>query len=270
MRHTLYFTLFLFNDTATTEIYTLSLHDALPISAKLFMDAIYQVVRANKALIPAFETEGSLYIRPFILGTETCMGVRPAKEFVFGVVATPVGSYFTDGFKPIRLLTSAYDRAAPNGLGHIKAGANYAASLYPKYLAKEQGFDDCLYLDPKTHTKLDETGATNVIGIQGNTFVTPQSSSILPSITNASLQVLAKEYLKMDVETRPITIEELKQFDEFGACGTAAVITPISLIQHKTKKFHFKKYEILHKLYKLLQSIQYGVIKEPYGWVVEV
>jgi len=241
-----------------------------PVPKDLFIQAIKQIVDANRNLIPAYETKGSLYIRPFVIGTETTMGVRPATEFLFGVVATPVGSYFKDGFTPIRLQTSKYDRAAPNGIGSIKTGANYAASLYPKHLAKQDGFDDCLYLDPRTHTRLDETGATNVIAIKGNQFITPQSSSILPSITNNTLQILAKDYLDLEVLIKPIEIEELRTFDEFGACGTAAVITPVSEVYHGEVIYQFKSYEKLHKLFDLLQSIQYGDIKESYGWVISV
>lgn len=241
------------------------------ISKEMFLNAVYDVVRANKDLVPPYESKGSLYIRPFIIGTETVMGVRSAEEFMFAVVVTPVGSYFKDGFGPIRLTTTEYDRAAPNGLGNIKAGANYAASLYPRALAKSQGFDDCIYLDPKTHTKLDETGATNVIAVTyDNKFITPQSNSVLPSITNNSLQKLAKDYLKMEVIKRDILITELNDFKEFGACGTAAVITPISEVHHKGVTYKLQSYEILHKLFNLLQSIQYGDINEPYGWVIEV
>lgn len=244
----------------------------IPVVPKaLFLSAINQIVLANKDLVPSYESKGSLYIRPFVIGTETVMGVRSATEFLFGVVATPVGSYFTEGFKPITLTTTTYDRAAPNGLGNIKAGANYAASLYPKYLAKQAGFDDCLYLDPKTHTKLDETGATNVIGItHDNQFVTPQSDSVLPSITNNSLQIIAKEMLNMEIIKKDIFLEDVKDYKEFGACGTAAVITPISTIHHEGRYFNFKSYDILHKLHDLLLAIQYGDVKEHFGWVVSV
>lgn len=242
-----------------------------PVPEELFIKAIKQIVDANRDLVPSYESKGSLYIRPFVIGTETVMGVRSANEFLFGVIATPVGSYFKDGFNPISLTTTPYDRAAPNGLGHVKTGANYAASLYPKHLAKQKGFDDCLYLDPKTHTKVDETGATNIIAItKDNQFVTPQSKSILPSITNQSLQMIAKKYLGMDVIHRDIPLHELKDFEEIGACGTAAVITPISRIHHEGEDFIFESYEKLHKLYDLLQGIQYGDIKDEFGWVIKV
>ncbi|MBN3491208.1 branched-chain amino acid aminotransferase [Acholeplasma equirhinis] len=241
-----------------------------PVPKDLFFDAIKKIVDANRDLIPSYESRGSLYIRPFVIGIETTMGVRPSSEYLFGVVATPVGSYFKDGFSTIRLQTSKYDRAAPNGLGNVKAGANYAASLYPKHLAKLDGFDDCLYLDPKTHTRIDETGATNVVAIKGEKFITPQSNSVLPSITNNTLQVLAKDFLNMEVEVRAIDLTELATFDELGACGTAAVITPVSEVKHEEISYKFKSYEKLHKLFKLLQSIQYGDIKESYGWVISV
>ena len=236
----------------------------------MFLDAVKQVVEANKDLVPSYESKGTIYIRPFVIGTETVMGVRSANEFLFCIVATPVGNYFKDGFNPIDLTTTPYDRAAPNGLGQVKSGANYAASLYPKYLAKQQGFDDCLYLDPKTHTKIDETGATNIIAIKGNQFITPQSTSILPSITNNSLQTIADKLLHMEVIRRPIDVVELEKFEEVGACGTAAVITPIATIFDNGTTYKFQSYEKLHKLYDLLQSIQFGDIKEDFGWVIEV
>ena len=187
------------------------------------------------------------------------------------MVATPVGSYFVDGFNSIKLITSDYDRAAPNGLGHIKAGANYASSLYPKNLAIKEGYNDCLYLDPKTHTKLDETGATNVIGITNNNeYITPGSSSILPSITNLSLQEIASEMLNLKVIKRDILIEELSTFKEFGTCGTAAILTPVSLVTHNKVDYTFESSEILHKLYNLLQSIQHGSIIFKKEWIFEV
>lgn len=234
----------------------------------IFINAVTEIVLKNERLIPSYESKGSLYIRPFMIGTETVMGVRPANEYLFCIVVSAVGSYFTNGFGSIKLSTSPYDRAAPNGLGHIKAGANYGASLYPKYLVKADGYDDCLYLDPKTHTKLDETGATNVIAITPqNEFVTPQSTSILPSITNHSLQVIANDYLGMPVIKREIPLVDLPKYVEFGACGTAAVLTPVSTIRHDETLYHFPNTEILHKLYDFLTAIQYGDIKEPYGWV---
>ncbi|ABX81750.1 branched-chain amino acid aminotransferase [Acholeplasma laidlawii] len=240
------------------------------VPVEMFLDAVHKVVEANKDLVPSYESKGTLYIRPFVIGTETVMGVRSSNEFLFCIVATPVGNYFKDGFKPIDLTTTPYDRAAPNGLGHVKSGANYAASLYPKHLAKQQGFDDCLYLDPKTHTKVDETGATNIIAIKDNMFITPQSKSILPSITNNSLQTIAEKMLGMEVIRRAIDVTELSTFDEVGACGTAAVITPISKIHDNGVNYEFKSYEKLHKLYDLIQSIQFGDIKEDFGWVIEV
>ena len=236
----------------------------------MFLNEVKKIVEVNKDLIPSYASGGTLYIRPFVIGTETVMGVRSATEFLFCIVATPVGNYFKDGFNPIDLTTTPYDRAAPNGLGHVKSGANYAASLYPKHLAKQQGFDDCLYLDPKTHTKIDETGATNIIAIKDDMFVTPQSSSILPSITNNSLQTIAEKMLNMKVVRRPIEVTELVSFDEIGACGTAAVITPIATIFDNGTTYKFKSYEKLHKLYDLLQSIQFGDVKEDFGWVIGV
>lgn len=241
------------------------------VPVDMFVDAVKQVVKANHDLVPNFETKGSLYIRPFIMGVGDILGVKPADEYVFMIVVSPVGSYFTDGFTSIKLTTTPYDRSAPMGLGHVKSGANYIASLYPKKLAQSQGFDDCLYLDPKTHTKLDETGATNVIGIHKNgRFVTPQSETILPSITNHSLRWIAENMLELKVERRTITIEELDSFSEFGACGTAAILTPISHIRHGSVDYHFKDNKILEKLYQTLLNIQYGVIEDPNDWITVI
>ncbi|HEY8405502.1 MAG TPA: branched-chain amino acid aminotransferase [Acholeplasma sp.] len=238
------------------------------IPEDVFIDAVTKIVLMNEHLIPDYESKGSLYIRPFMIGTEAVLGVRPSNTYLFCIVVSAVGSYFANGFGTIKLQTSPYDRAAPNGLGHIKAGANYGASLYPKHLAKEAGFDDCLYLDPKTHTKLDETGATNVIAITDkNEFITPQSTSILPSITNHSLQVIAKDFLNMKVLKKEIYITDLPNYVEFGACGTAAVLTPVEVVEHEGTRYTFKKYDILHKLYDYLTGIQFGDIKEPYRWV---
>ncbi|MFA5692992.1 MAG: branched-chain amino acid aminotransferase [Acholeplasmataceae bacterium] len=238
---------------------------------KKFINAIKLVVKENEELIPSFESKGALYIRPFVFGTESVLGVRPSNTYLFGIVASPVGSYFNNGFNTIKLMTSDYDRAAPNGLGSIKAGANYASSLYPKQIALESGFNDCLYLDPKTHTKLDETGATNIIGITNNNeFITPNSNTVLPSITNMSLQEIASDLLNLKVIKRDINLTELKNFKELGACGTAAILTPISLVQDKDIKYRFESSEILHKLYDLLQSIQFGLIKFKNDWVIEV
>lgn len=241
------------------------------IPKELFINGIIETVKANRNLIPSYESKGALYLRPCIIGTESVLGVRGADEFLFAIVASPVGNFFNDGFRDIKLYATDYDRAAPNGLGSYKAGANYAASLYAKKEAISLGYDDCLYLDPKTHSKLDESGASNVIVITNDLkFVTPQSDSILPSITNNSLQVIAKDYLNMEVVRRDVFVDELEELKEFGACGTAAVITPVELIHHKGKNIIFKTHEVLEKLYKILIGIQFGDIKETYGWVIEV
>lgn len=241
------------------------------VPKELFYKGVLETVKANKDLIPSYESKGSLYVRPSIIGTESVLGIRSANEFLFFIVASPVGNYFNDGFKPIKLYASDFDRAAPNGLGSYKAGANYAGSLYAKKEAVSLGYDDCLYLDPKTHTKLDECGASNVIVItKDNKFMTPQSDSILPSITNNSLQTLAKDFLHMEVIRKDILVDELGNVAEFGACGTAAVIAPVGLIRHKDKDITFKSHEKLQQLYNLLTGIQFGDIKEHYGWVIEV
>lgn len=241
------------------------------ISDEMFLDAVKKVVLKNKALIPSYETKGSLYIRPFVMGIGDVLGVKPSEIYLFMVVVSPVGSYFKDGFTPITLTTTVYDRSAPNGLGSYKAGANYAASLLPKHLAKENGFDDCLYLDPKTHSKLDESGAANVIAITKDLkFVTPHSPTILPSITNNSLQTIASKLLNLEVECRPINIRELSSFIELGACGTAAIITPISKVVDKETVYTFKEFSYLEKMYDLLTSIQYGLIPDPFGWIINL
>ncbi|VEU83217.1 Branched-chain-amino-acid aminotransferase [Acholeplasma hippikon] len=241
------------------------------IPKELFYEGILETVKANRELVPSYESKGALYVRPSIIGTESVLGIRSANEFLFFVVASPVGNYFNDGFKPIKLYATDFDRAAPNGLGSYKAGANYAGSLYAKKEAVEMGYDDCLYLDPKTHTKLDECGASNVIVItHDNKFMTPQSDSILPSITNNSLQILAKDYLKMEIIRKEIHLDELDGLKEFGAVGTAAVISPVGLIHHHGRDIRFKSHDILEKLYGLLTGIQFGDINENYGWVIEV
>ncbi len=242
-----------------------------PISDEHFLNAVKAVVLKNKDLVPTLETNGSLYIRPFVMGVGDILGVKPADKYLFMVVVSPVGCYFTDGFKPISLVTSAYDRSAPAGLGSFKTGANYASSLFPKYIAKGQGYDDCLYLDPKTHTMLDETGATNVIAITKDLkFLTPQSKTILPSITNNSLQIIAEKILKLPVERRPVLLTELSDFLEFGACGTAAVITPVSKVVDGDTVYTFSQFTYLEKMYDLLTNIQYGIIPDPFDWIINL
>lgn len=245
------------------------------ISEDKFIDAVKQVVKANEHFVPPYGSGATLYLRPFVIGVGHNLGVRPAPEYIFSVFAVPVGPYFKGGLKPVNFMTSPYDRAATYGTGAAKVGGNYAGSLYPNKIAKDKGFADCIYLDPATHTKIEEVGAANFFGItHDDTFVTPKSPSILPSITKYSLLHVAKEYLNMDVEERDVLVANLDEFKEAGACGTAAVITPIGGIQHK-EDFHVFYSEtevgpVTRKLYDTLYNIQFGDVEAPEGWIVEV
>lgn len=240
-----------------------------------FIDACKQVVQANEAYVPPYGTGGTLYLRPFVIGVGDNVGLRPAPEYLFIVFCVPVGAYFKDGLTPVNFITSEYDRAAPYGTGAVKVGGNYAGSLYPHQLAAEKGFADCIYLDPKTHTKIEEVGAANFFAItKDNKFVTPKSPSILPSVTKYSLIHIAKDYLGMEVEERDVFIDTLHEFKEAGACGTAAVITPIGGIQHKDHLHIFHSETevgpITKKLYNTLYGIQFGDVEAPSGWIVEI
>jgi len=240
-----------------------------------FIDACVQVVKANEAWVPPYGTGATLYLRPFVIGVGDNIGVSPAREYIFSVFCIPVGPYFKGGMSPIDFSVSEYDRAAPKGTGAAKVGGNYAASLYPHEKAREEGFADCVYLDPSTHTKIEEVGAANFFGItKDNKFVTPISDSILPSITKYSLLHVAKEYLGLEVEERDVYIDNLDEFAEAGACGTAAVISPIGSITYKGKKHILHSLTevgpITRKLYETLVGIQIGDIKAPSGWILEV
>ncbi|QEK11251.1 branched-chain amino acid aminotransferase [Crassaminicella thermophila] len=245
------------------------------IPEEKFIDACIKVVKANEAYVPPYGTGATLYIRPFIIGVGENIGVKPAPEYLFCVFCLPVGPYFKGGMTPVNFTVSEYDRAAPYGTGAAKVGGNYAGSLLPHELAAKKGFADCIYLDPMTHTKIEEVGAANFFGItKDNKFVTPKSPSILPSITKYSLMHIAKEYLGMEVEERDVFIDKLDEFKEAGACGTAAVITPIGGIEYK-ENFHVFHSEtevgpVTKKLYDTLYGIQFGDIDPPKGWIVEV
>lgn len=240
-----------------------------------FMDACYQVVKANEAYVPPYGTGATLYLRPYVIGIGDNLGVRPAPEYMFGVFCCPVGPYFSGGLAPVNFMVAEYDRAAPYGTGGVKVGGNYSASLLPHELAVKQGFADCIYLDPATHSKIEEVGAANFFGItKDNKFVTPKSESILPSITKYSLMQIAKDYLGMEVEERDVFIDKLDEFQEAGACGTAAVITPIGGIQHKGE-FHVfysttEVGSITRKLYDTLYQMQIGDLEAPEGWIFQV
>ncbi len=237
-----------------------------------FMSACEQVVKANIDLVPPYGSEATLYLRPFVIGVGRNLGVKPATEYIFAVICSPVGSYFKGGLAPNKFVITTYDRAAPNGTGNAKVGGNYAASLYPNQMAKKNGYADCIYLDPLTHSKIDEVGAANFFGItKDNKFVTPQSPSILPSITKKSLMFLAEEYLGMEVIQGDVFVDKLDMFAEAGACGTAAVISPIGRIDHLEKSYIFHSETevgpVTKKLYDLLIGIQFGDIEAPSDWV---
>ena len=245
------------------------------IPVEKFIDACMQVVKANERFVPPYGTGATLYIRPFMIGVGDNIGVKSAPEFIFSVFCLPVGAYFKGGMKPVNFMIADYDRAAPKGTGKQKVGGNYAASLQAHKKAAEGGYADCIYLDPATHTKIDEVGAANFIGItKKGEFVTPYSESILPSITKYSLMQIAKDYLKMPVSERDVLIDNLDEFAEAGACGTAAVITPIGGIEYKNKLHVFHSETevgpITKKLYDLLSGMQFGDVEAPEGWIFEV
>jgi len=238
----------------------------------MFEEAILKVVKLNERFVPPYESGASLYIRPLLIGTGAKVGVSPSDEYLFMVFVTPVGPYFKGGFKPANMvIMREFDRAAPQGTGTVKIGGNYAASLKSGEIAHQKGYASVLYLDSKEKKYIDECGAANFFMIKGNTYATPQSNSVLPSITNKSLCQLAED-MGMKVERRHITVEELSDFDEVGACGTAAVITPIGRIDDADtgKSYVFSKDgepgETCLKLYHALRAIQYGEAPDNYGW----
>lgn len=245
------------------------------IPEEKFISACVQVAKANEEYIAPYGTGATLYIRPFIIGVGDNIGVKPAEEYIFCVFCCPVGPYFKGGVTPVNFMISDYDRAAPYGTGAAKVGGNYAASLLPHENSAKKGFADCIYLDPATHTKIEEVGAANFFGItKDNKFVTPKSPSILPSITKYSLLYIAKEYLGMQVEERDVYIDKIDEFAEAGACGTAAVITPIGGIEYKDKLHVFYSETevgpVTGKLYDTLYGIQFGDVEAPQGWIVEI
>ena len=238
-----------------------------------FVDAIVQTVKANIDYVPPYGSGATLYIRPYMFGTNAVIGVKPADEYQFRVFTTPVGPYFKGGAKPITIRVSDFDRAAPHGTGHIKAGLNYAMSLHAIVDAHNQGFAENVYLDAATRTKIEETGGANILFItKDNKVVTPKSNSILPSITRRSLLIVAKEYLGLEVEVREVYLDEVKDFAECGLCGTAAVISPVGKINDHGKEICFpsgmeEMGPITKKLYETLTGIQMGRIEAPKGWI---
>lgn len=238
-----------------------------------FVDAVVKTVEANIDYVPPYGSGATLYIRPYMFGSNAVIGVKPADEYQFRVFCTPVGPYFKGGVKPITIRVSDFDRAAPRGTGHIKAGLNYAMSLYAIMDAHRQGFDENMYLDPGTRTKVEETGGANFLFVtKDNKVVTPKSDSILPSITRRSLVYVAKEYLGLEVEEREVYFEEVKDFAECGLCGTAAVISPVGKIVDHGKEICLpsgmsEMGPVTKKLYETLTGIQMGRIQAPEGWI---
>ena len=246
------------------------------LSTERFKEAILKVVKLNERFIPPYESGASLYIRPLLVGTGAQVGVHPASEYLFVVFVTPVGPYFKGGAKPITIRVCDFDRAAPHGTGHVKAGLNYAMSLHAIVDAHNQGYDENMYLDAATRTKVEETGGANFIFVtKDNKVVTPKSDSILPSITRRSLMYVAKEYLGLEAEEREVKFDEVKDFAECGLCGTAAVISPVGKIVDHGKEICFpsgmdEMGPITKKLYDTLTGIQMGRIEAPKGWIHEI
>ena len=241
-----------------------------------FIEAVEQVVKANADYVPPYGTGATLYLRPFIFGCGPVIGVKPSDEYQFRLFATPVGPYFKGGAKPITIKVSDFDRAAPHGTGHIKAGLNYAMSLHAIVTAHEEGFDENMYLDAATRTKVEETGGANFLFVtKDGKIVTPKSDSILPSITRRSLMYVAEHYLGLEVEQREVYFEEVKDFAECGLCGTAAVISPVGKIYDHGNEICFpsgmdEMGPVTKKLYETLTGIQMGRIEAPEGWIKEI
>ncbi len=241
-----------------------------PVPEDLFVKACVEVVKRNERFVPPAGSGASLYLRPLLIGTGAEVGVKPADEYLFMVFVGPVGPYFKAGFKPVKFqIVEDFDRAAPLGTGTFKVGGNYAASLKSGQRAHDEGFSNCIYLDAIHKKYIDEAGAANFFGIKNNTYCTPHSSSILPSITNMSLRQLAKD-LGMKVEQRPIDVEELSTFEEVAACGTAAVISPIGqIVDRGTGKVYDYGNEagpVCTKLYETLTGIQQGSVEDKHNW----
>ena len=244
-----------------------------PFPKDKFVEAVCSVVKENIDWVPPYGSGATLYIRPYMFGSNPVIGVKPADEYQFRIFATPVGPYFKGGAKPIVIKVSDFDRAAPNGTGHIKAGLNYAMSLHAIVKAHEEGFSENMYLDAATRTKVEETGGANFIFItKDNKLVTPKSKSILPSITRRSIMTVAKDYLGMEVEEREVYFDEVKDFAECGLCGTAAVISPVGKIYDHGNEIAFpsgmdEMGATTKKLYDTLTGIQMGRIEAPEGWL---
>ena len=244
-----------------------------PFPKERFLAAVDEVVRANAAWVPPYGSGATLYIRPYMFATGIVIGVKPATEYQFRILVTPVGPYFKGGAKPITICVSDFDRAAPRGTGHIKAGLNYAMSLHANVTAHAAGFDENLFLDPGTRTYIEETGGANFIFItKDGTLVTPKSDSILPSITRRSIVYVAEHLLGMKVEHRKVALPELHDFAEAGLCGTAAVISPVGRVVNGEEVITFpagmeQMGPVTKKLYDTLTGIQMGTVEAPEGWI---
>ena len=238
-----------------------------------FIEAVVKTVEANEAYVPPYGSGATLYIRPYMFGSNAVIGVKPADEYQFRILTTPVGPYFKGGAKPLTIRVSDFDRVAPHGTGHIKAGLNYAMSLHAIVSAHQEGYDENMYLDAATRTKVEETGGANFIFVtKDGTVVTPKSDSILPSITRRSLMYVAEHYLGLKAETREVYFDEVKDFAECGLCGTAAVISPVGKIVDHGKEICFpsgmtEMGPVTKKLYETLTGIQMGRIEAPEGWI---
>ncbi|MCR4733651.1 MAG: branched-chain amino acid aminotransferase [Treponema sp.] len=241
-----------------------------------FIEAVLMTVEANKDWVPPYGSGATLYIRPYMFGTNAVIGVKPADEYQFRILVTPVGPYFKGGVKPIKVRISDRDRAAPHGTGDIKAGLNYAMSLYNIVDAHKKGYAENIYLDPATHTYIEETGGANILFVtKDGKLVTPKSNSILPSITRRSLILVAKDYLNIEIEERQISKDEIGNFVECGLCGTAAVISPVGIIDDHGKEIVYNdgKEEmgpVLTKIYETLTGIQMGRLPAPEGWIYTI
>jgi branched-chain amino acid aminotransferase len=242
------------------------------IPLDVFVEAVKKTVLANHEYVPPYGSNATLYIRPFMIGVGNNLGLRPAATYIFSVIVSPVEGYFEGPVKPVDMVTSTMDRAAPYGTGHVKVGGNYAASLYAQVKARNEGYVDTIFLDPKTHTKIEEVGAANFFAItHQKAYITPKSPSILNSITNRSLRYIARHILNLDVEETDIFIDKLDHIDEAGACGTAAIVTPIGTIMHNDHLHQFRCHKemgpISKQLLDIITGIQLGDIQDPSNWI---
>ena len=244
------------------------------VSEAMFLEALSRVIKANEQYIPPYGTGGSLYLRPLLIGTGAQIGVAPGQEYAFIVLVVPVGPYYKGGLQPVKaIIYDEFDRAAPLGVGHVKVGGNYAASLFAHEKAKHEGYPVELYLDAKEHKYIEEFATSNFIGIKNNIYVTPDSPSILPSVTNKTLKQIAAD-VGMTVEVRPVPFDEVGSFNEIGACGTAVVVTPVCEIRRGDTVIRVGSEQgcgpVLQKLYEIVQGIQYGERPDTHGWCWEI